>query len=182
MKIYTRTGDQGQTLLRRGRKVGKSDCLVKSLGDLDELNSLLGLSLAFSRNRITRKVLSLLQNRIFNVGAELSGWEPAGSSNFRKIEQSDVEQLETYIDQIEKDLKPLKNFILPGGSKSAAFLHVARSVSRRTERTLVELSLRKKMRNPFLLPFLNRISDLLFVLTRVENKKSEKSEKLWKKS
>lgn len=182
MKIYTRTGDHGQTSLVPGHKISKANALVSCLGDLDELNCFMGLSLAFSKNRLTKKILPLLQNLIFSAGAELSGWKPVTGHNFRKIGQSDVTLLENYIDQIEEALESLKNFILPGGSESAAFLHVARAVCRRAERTLVGLNLHKKVKNSFLLPLLNRTSDLLFILARNENRGFARKETVWQKN
>ncbi|MCL5004149.1 MAG: cob(I)yrinic acid a,c-diamide adenosyltransferase [Patescibacteria group bacterium] len=177
MAIYTRTGDIGTTSVGSFKRRSKADGLVKILGDLDELNSSLGLVLSYSKTTRTAKILKTVQNSIFNLGAKLTGHQ----KNFRKLEHPDVGFLEREIDKIERELKPLRNFILPGGSKGSAHLHLARSVCRRAERTVAENRKLVTEDNRILLPYLNRLADLLFVLARFENQRAGLKDRLWNK-
>ena len=180
--IYTKTGDQGKTSLGNGERVGKENCLISALGDLDELNCLLGLSINFIKNRETRKSLANLQNLIFNIGAEIAMGNLPSRRKFHHLSGEDVLNMEKGIDIVEKQLSELKAFILPGGSKGASSLHLARAVCRRGERTIVELHNSGKIKNKALLPFMNRLSDFLFVLARMENKGTKNPDVLWHKN
>ena len=177
MPIYTRTGDKGQTSLANGQRVKKTDCLVEIFGNLDELNCLLGIAQNFVKTRQAKSTLPHIQNLLFNVGAQIA---QAPKRSFRAVIQKDVDDLERGINKIETRLTPLKNFILPGGLKSASFLHLSRAVCRRVERSLIKDLNPKQIVNPNLLPFINRLSDYLFVLARLENKKISAKEVLWK--
>ncbi|MDD2655157.1 MAG: cob(I)yrinic acid a,c-diamide adenosyltransferase [Candidatus ainarchaeum sp.] len=169
MGIYTRTGDTGETAAHAGRRVRKDDSLVEAYGSLDELNSFLGLALAFSPSKGTQAILKKVQKGIFDIGASIfSGEVPVG--------EADVKTLEKDIDVVEERLKPLKHFIIPGGVKEAALLHCARTICRRAERRLVSAKADK-----MLIKYLNRLSDLLFVLARLENAKQGMGEEIWKK-
>ena len=180
MKIYTRTGDEGQTSLKRGQRVSKSDLLIKTLGDLDELNSFLGFSLNFVQTRVAKKLVPKLQESILRLGAQLSEDQSVNPSQQHKITREDTTNLENHIDKIEEQLKPLQQFILPGGSKGAAILHLVRSVCRRAERSLVRYFEDKGTQNKEILAYINRASDLFFVLARLENKKAGGVENRWK--
>lgn len=165
MKIYTRTGDQGQTGLWGGRRVPKHDLRIQAYGTVDECNSLLGLAQTVSPEELN-EALYELQNLLFVLGADLASPEDAPS--IPRIQAADVEKLETWIDQWEALLPPLTNFILPGGSPAAAWLHLARTVSRRAERMTVALHEAENI-NPQAVIWLNRLSDLLFVMARYAN-------------
>ena len=178
MRIYTRSGDRGQTSLHSGERVDKDRVRVEAYGTLDELNSILGVALSFCQNRKVKEVLTSLQNELFHAGSDL-----ATSGDVRKVERIGEQhwrQQEKIIDQLQEELPPLKNFILPGGSSGAASLHLARSVSRRAERLLVRLMKEGEAVNSELLAYLNRLSDLLFVLARYENVTQGNQEVIWK--
>ena len=179
MKIYTKTGDDGTTGLFGGDRLAKSAPRISAYGDVDELNSFLG----FARCRITdaglQQLLQQIQNELFVLGADLSTPLPYPASNqadlVRRISQSEAESLEKTIDRYNETLPPLEEFILPGGNEAAALLHVARAVARRAEREVVRLTQTEKL-NPHVLVYLNRLSDLLFVLARVANRQGGSGE------
>ncbi|HEX5055910.1 MAG TPA: cob(I)yrinic acid a,c-diamide adenosyltransferase [Gammaproteobacteria bacterium] len=160
-KIYTRTGDDGTTGTVDGRRVAKDTALIEAFGTLDELNSYLGLLLASGLPEDAAEVLRRVQHWLFNIGAEA-----AGSRNYR-LPAGAVTELEAALDRYNAGLPPLKEFILPGGSHNAALCHVARTVCRRAERRLLSWLTGNPDANPELLKYLNRLSDLLFVLARV---------------
>jgi len=170
MKIYTKTGDKGKTSLFGGQRVDKDDLRVECYGTVDELNSILGLAVTEVVDAEMKEVIQKIQNDLFILGGELATpVEKKFALNFSsKVDIDEVQFLENRIDHFEENLLPLKQFILPGGSKSAALLHVARSVSRRSERLAVKLSKRDVI-NENIIIYLNRLSDLLFVLARFEN-------------
>ncbi len=167
MKIYTRTGDTGETGLLGGVRVKKHDLRIEAYGTVDELNAVLGVVRAARPSSRVDQILDHIQNELFSVGAELATPTTAGS-HFGRVEESQVARLEEMIDLCETDLSPLKNFILPGGTPAAAQLHLARTVCRRAERLVVALSESSAV-SPQLVVYLNRLSDLLFVLARYEN-------------
>jgi cob(I)alamin adenosyltransferase len=179
MKIYTRTGDRGDTSLLDGTRVPKSDPRVEAYGDIDELNALLGWTRAAKVDPDLDEILILLQRDLFALGALLA--DPAARIADRvtkvAIGASDVGRLERWIDQLEEELPPLSRFILPGGSAAASTLHLARTVCRRAERRVVELGVESL--DPALLAFVNRLSDLLFVFARVVNKRAGCAEVEW---
>lgn len=169
MKIYTKTGDKGTTSLVYGTRISKHDIRVDAYGTCDEANSMIGLALSYLHDVENEEVNNLresfhkIQTMLFHVGAELS--TPPEKEVAWKVLEKDVVELETLIDQWEEKIPPLKNFILPGGHPAGATLHTARTVVRRAERLAVAVELR----NEFVLPYLNRLSDLLFVAARYVN-------------
>ncbi len=173
-KIYTRTGDDGSTGLGTGARVPKDSARVEAYGTIDELNSLVGMVIATPGTATAvAQCLSDIQHDLFDLGGELS--VPGRAV----IDDAAVTRLEALLDGFNADLPPLKDFILPGGSATAAACHVARSVSRRAERRLCSLT-RSEAVNPASLRYLNRLSDLLFVLARVLARQDGGSEVLWR--
>ena len=172
-RIYTRTGDAGETSLGDGTRVPKTDERVIAFGTVDELNSLLGVVLAAELPDELRGPLERIQNELFDLGADLSVPYADGDGKLR-IEQAQVDSLERVCDRFNDSLATLKSFVLPGGSEAAARLHVARAVCRRAE---IE-ALRVSPVNPLALTYLNRLSDLLFILARTAN--TGRAEPLWK--
>jgi cob(I)alamin adenosyltransferase len=172
-KVYTKTGDEGQTSLATGARVSKCSPRVAAYGDADELNSVLGLARCRISDASLQRLLEQIQNSLFVLGADLSTPQPAAGTPdpIRRIALSEVEFLENAIDRYNETLPALQEFILPGGSEPGALLHVARAVARRAERTAVALAQSETV-NPQALIYLNRLSDLLFVLARVVNRQS----------
>jgi cob(I)alamin adenosyltransferase len=180
MKIYTRTGDDGTTGLLGGVRLGKDDLRISAYGTVDELNALLGVCRAGELPTSVEAVIDALQHEMFMLGSELSS--PAGPPRGTDV-VGDVEiaRLEATIDEFESSLEPLREFILPGGSPAAAAIHVARCVCRRAEREMVALSRSSAVR-PLALVYINRVSDLLFVLARAANAAVGMPDVPWKKS
>lgn len=175
-RIYTRAGDAGETSLGDGTRVRKTDPRLEAYGTVDELNSLLGLALARELPEEFRPWLEGIQNDLFDLGADLS--VPLEDERERlRVSEAQVERLEELCDLVNERLEPLKSFVLPGGSEPAALLHVARSVCRRAERLAVALAEERSV-NPAALAYLNRLSDLLFILARAANAGSP--EPLWR--
>jgi cob(I)alamin adenosyltransferase len=174
-RIYTRAGDRGETSLGDGSRVPKLDCRIAAFGTVDEVNSLLGLALAGELPDELRAVLARIQNELFDVGADIS--VPFGIADRLRVSQAQVDALEADCDRFNADLPELRSFVLPGGSEAAARLHVARAVCRRAERDVLEASEQVEL-NPLVLVYLNRLSDLLFILARAANAGGE--EPLWK--
>ena len=168
-------GDRGETSLVGGR-VPKDDLRVESYGTIDELNSAIGLMGSFSKFDNINSNLKKIQNDLFVIGAELATVTEKGSSY--KITPEDVAWLEKISDEMEKEIKPLNKFVLPGGSNLAAAAHLARSVCRRAERRLVSLS-KKEQVNPELIRYINRLSDVLFIIARLTNQILKIEEKTW---
>lgn len=166
MKIYTRTGDQGDTGLFGGVRVPKTDLRVEAYGTIDETNAAIGLALSLCSAPFVKRVLLEVQSDLFTLGAELCA-APGHESRLgiQLLTDADVARLELAIDQAEEPLPELKNFILPGGPPDAAALHLARTVARRAERRTLTLSQREAVRATVLV-YLNRLADLLFVLAR----------------
>jgi cob(I)alamin adenosyltransferase len=166
MKIYTKTGDKGETGLFGGARVSKDDVRVEAYGAIDELNAALGLACALGALADEVTLIAELQNDLFVVGAELACVpEKRENLKLQLIEQRDVSRLEEHIDRLQAALPPLGNFILPGGTPVAAALHQARTVCRRAERRLLTLS-RSQWVSSELLVYLNRLADLCFVMAR----------------
>ena len=172
-RIYTKTGDDGTTGLGDGSRVSKSDLRIESLGAVDELNCTLGRILAAEVPHEVRQCLGRVQHDLFEVGAELS------LPGQVRIKEEHVTRLETELDAFNADLPPLKEFILPGGTPVAADAHFARAVCRRVERTLVALG-KHEMTGDDSRRFVNRLSDLLFVLTRVLNRAGGRDDVYWR--
>jgi cob(I)alamin adenosyltransferase len=174
-KIYTRTGDDGTTGLANGERVDKADPRVAAFGDVDETNSALGLLLAEpGLPQAITVSLTRIQHELFEIGAELS------LPGYRTIAAEHVAQLERDLDSLNEDLPPLKEFILPGGTRAAAVCHLARTVCRRAERSAWEASKLTEL-NPELLRYLNRLSDLLFVMARTLARLNGGQEILWRR-
>ena len=177
VKIYTRAGDRGETKLASGDKVSKDHPRLAAYGDLDELNSCLGVASSFIKDPKINKVLQEIQNELFNIGAELAS---LGKSQKLLLDKNQIDKMESLIDFYDKSLSDLHTFIIPGGTKEASFLHLARTICRRTEREVVSLTKKEKI-NPKITPYLNRLSDFLFVIARYLNKKAKIKEIPWKK-
>lgn len=173
-KIYTRNGDDGTTGLASGERVSKDCLLIKAQGDLDELNSSIACVRAYSDDKKLDTLLVAVQHHLFNVGGELSAPQCDLTS------ANDVKWLERWIDYFNTDLPPLKEFILPGGDAAVAHCHLARTVCRRAERNLVEWSRENPVRAE-LIQYINRLSDLLFVLARVIERNNQSKSTCWDK-
>ena len=171
-KIYTRTGDDGTTGLGDGSRVDKDSLRVETFGTVDELNSIIGLVLASGINDAVQDCLTRTQHELFDLGGELC------MPGYTLIPKTCVDQLEAELDHFNEDLPPLKDFILPGGSEPAARCHLARTVCRRAERLMVSLAKIEDI-NEISLRYLNRLSDLLFVIARVLARENGGSEVLW---
>ena len=171
-KIYTRTGDKGTTGLGDGSRVDKDDLRVETFGTVDELNSMVGLILASEIDDSVRACLTRTQHELFDLGGELC------MPGYTLVPEACVDQLETDLDRFNEDLPPLKDFILPGGSESAARCHLARTVCRRAERLMVSLAKVEDI-NEISLRYLNRLSDLLFVIARVLARANGGKEVIW---
>ena len=191
--IYTRTGDDGTTGLVGGKRVSKDSPRIWAGGAVDELNASIGLARAFNaeeRSRASRKierVLVRIQNELFNLGAELATLPEDFHKGMPRVSRSHVAALEKLLDALNAELGPLKEFILPGGCTTAAALHQARTICRRAERCCVRLApissglARNEKIGEFVVPYLNRLSDALFVLARWANSARGVKEALWQK-
>ena len=171
-KIYTRTGDAGTTGLGDGSRVAKDSLRIHALGEVDELNSVIGLLLCEDLPAPTREALTGIQHDLFDLGGELC------IPGFNNVTEAQVKRLEDLLDGYNADLPPLKDFILPGGAKSAAVAHLARTVCRRAERSVVTLASAEPV-SDLVRQYLNRLSDLLFVLGRVLNRHAGGTDVLW---
>jgi cob(I)alamin adenosyltransferase len=176
-KIYTRAGDGGETSLGDGSRVSKLDCRIASFGAVDELNSLIGVAVAGDVPDAFRATLARVQNELFDVGADLS--VPWGIADRLRITQASIDDLERDCDRFNADLPELRSFILPGGTETAARLHVARATCRRAEREVLAAQDEVEL-NPLVLVYLNRLSDLLFILARAANAHAGRDEPLWR--
>jgi cob(I)alamin adenosyltransferase len=179
MKIYTTTGDKGETGLFGGDRVPKDSPRIDAYGAVDELNSLIGIVRALRPNKKIDGVLQRVQSDLFVLGADLATRKASKRSLIPRISSLHVISLEKTIDAFQLSLRPLKSFILPGGTVAASCLHYARTVCRRAERSTVRLS-RTEDVNENVLVYLNRLSDLLFVLARFANHSAKKKETEWK--
>ena len=175
-KIYTKTGDNGDTALGDGQRVLKDNLRVNAYGNVDELNASIGVITLYATEDLKRK-LKNIQNDLFDLGADLC--VPIAEKNNQRLRVSSkqVETIEAEIDEMNNILKPLNSFVLPGGCKSATFLHLARTICRRAERSVVSLRSKEEI-NDNALVYLNRLSDWLFVASRVENQENS-TEVLW---
>jgi len=185
MKIYTKTGDKGLTGLIGGKRIPKNDIRIIAYGSVDELNSYIGLSLSLLSKQTSSSsfsdiivTLSRIQNELFIIGSDLADPDLSKSSSLR-VQSNMITVLENDIDNYEKELSPITYFILPGGSIESSNLHIARSIARRTETNVAKLFL-EDMINNLVLVYLNRLSDLLFVLSRTINKRLQISDIAWK--
>ena len=188
-RVYTRTGDAGKTRLAGGDEVWKDDFRVEVYGTVDELNAAVGVARAFNagakgpsaaRARL-EKELRWIQNKLFDVGGLLATPPGRTFGNMPRVTAKDVARLERLMDECQRDLKPLKEFVLPGGGTVAACLHLARTVCRRAERRCVQLARRDTI-DPLLVTFLNRLGDTFFVLARWAAGTRKEPEFLWERS
>lgn len=177
MKIYTKKGDSGDTSLFGGERVSKSAERIEAYGTVDELNSFVGLAASYELSEKGTKYLRKVQELLLVLGADLAT-PPSSKTRIERIGENDIEFLEDAIDEMEEDLEPLKNFILPGGAQSGATLHVARTVCRRAERAAVNCKKTDEISDETI-KFLNRLSDFLFVMARYENKQAGVHEETW---
>lgn len=182
MKIYTKTGDKGETSLFGAGRVSKDNIRIEAFGTVDELNSFIGLVITESKNDEVKQTLIKIQNQLFNLGSDLATPNEMESQNISipRITDEDYKYIEQQIDFFSDKLDELKFFILPGGTRAASILHIARTICRRAERRVVALNNTVKI-NSNIIIFLNRISDLLFVLARYENKISGIKDIKWGK-
>ena len=180
MKIYTKTGDKGETGLFGGERVSKNSLRIETYGTIDELNAFLGLAVLEVTDTSIKNILQNIQNQLFTVGADLSTpqIEKNKKLNITRTPKEFYLSAEKIIDKYESQLDELKNFILPGGSKGAALLHICRTITRRAEREVVALDNTVKIGNNIII-FLNRLSDLFFVLARYENRVSNIPDIKW---
>jgi cob(I)alamin adenosyltransferase len=177
MKIYTKTGDTGQTSLFGGGRVSKATVRIEAYGTVDELNSHLGFIRALKVTDTADNWLEIIQNDLFTLGADLA--TPIDTKvKIKRISNSESDPLEKWIDKMEESLAPLKFFILPGGSPAAAAIQIARTVCRRAERCVITAAESEQISNDCII-YLNRLSDFLFVLSRYENSKAGISEIKW---
>ena len=183
VKIYTKGGDAGQTSLFFGPRVAKDHVRVEAYGTVDELNAVLGLARAELSDADLDARIQEIQSSLFDLGGELATPESEARAREGKaqasVEDADVTTLESWIDEFETELEELRNFILPGGTRAAACFHLARTVCRRAERRTVSLTAEGAV-SEVALRYLNRLSDLLFVLARVANRRSGVAEPIWK--
>lgn len=176
-RIYTRTGDKGETGLVGGARISKDSLRVEAYGNVDELNSVIGLARTFLKDSELSVILQEVQKDLFVAGADLASVGGA-VREVPRISKQRIAEMERTIDKFEDELHPLKAFILPGGGAAGSFLHYSRTVSRRAERHIVTLSKMEKI-NEQMIPYMNRLSDLLFVIARVANHRENKAETEW---
>jgi cob(I)alamin adenosyltransferase len=187
-RVYTRTGDGGDTALVGGRRVPKDAPRIEAYGTIDELNAIIGLARVFNAERLKKgkdyrwldEVFRRLQNELFDLGSELATPEDAVYEGMHRVGEAQVTELEKLMDRCQKDLKPLKSFVLPGGGRVGGFLHQARTVCRRAERRVLALA-RVETISPWPLRYVNRLSDLLFVLSRWVGHRLGETEYLWER-
>ncbi len=179
MKIYTKFGDSGETALYGGTRIPKDALQIEAIGTVDELNAYIGYAQTLIDDTDLCEVIERIQNHLFSLGANLA--TPATHTKSAELQVSEdfTLEMEKAIDTLSDELPPLTNFILPGGCQAGSVLHVARAVCRRSERCVVRLT-READVNPEILRSLNRLSDLLFVLARVVNHRSQMPEPIWK--
>ena len=178
MKIYTKTGDRGDTRLFDGTSVRKNNDRVEAYGDVDELNSFIGAAAAFMKDAALAGMLGEIQKDLFSVGAQLANPKFKNANEKFQLSRTRIEALEQGIDDFETELPPLRQFILAGGGHAGSLLHIARTVCRRAERRVVSLSGAVEI-NPDVIEYMNRLSDFLFVIARVVNHREGKQEIPW---
>jgi len=187
-KVYTRTGDKGETALVGGKRVPKDSLRIDAYGTIDELNSIVGLARAFNEERLDAgdahqfldEVLCRLQDELFDLGSELATPPESFQEGMYRVGEAEISRLEKLIDKCQEDLEPLKSFILPGGGRVGAYLHQCRTVCRRAERDILRLSRGEEI-NRNLIKYVNRLSDLFFVLSRWIAKQAGEQEYLWQR-
>ncbi len=176
MRIYTRTGDKGETSLFGGKRVKKHSLRVEAYGCVDELNSFIGLARSFNKDNEIDSIIENLQQDLFTIGADLATPLDAKTPKpIKRVSKNQIDDMEKAIDKIWSRLKPLKGFVLPAGTITASCLHVARAVCRRSERAIIALSEKEEINN-HVVPYVNRLSALLFVLALLANQNEGVSE------
>ena len=187
-KVYTRTGDKGETALVGGKRVPKDSARVDAYGTIDELNSIVGLARVFNEecldagegHRFLDSVLCRIQDELFDIGSELATPPEFFQDGMYRVGEEEITQIEKLIDQCQQDLEPLNSFILPGGGRVGAYLHQCRTVCRRAEREILRVS-RTEDINDRVIKYINRLSDLFFVLSRWIAKQTGEQEYLWQR-
>jgi cob(I)alamin adenosyltransferase len=187
-KVYTRTGDRGETALVGGHRVPKDSLRIEAYGTIDELNSIVGLARVFNEesldageaHRFLDEVLCQIQDELFDLGSELATPPEFFQQGMYRVGSGEIARLEKLMDKCQKDLEPLKSFILPGGGRVGAYLHQCRTVCRRAERDVLRLS-REEEINSDVIKYVNRLSDLFFVLSRWIAKQTGEQEYLWQR-
>jgi len=187
-KVYTRAGDKGETSLVGGKRVPKDSPRIDAYGTIDELNSIVGLARVFNEesldagdaHQFLNGVLCQIQDELFDLGSELATPPEFFQEGMYRVSKNEIERIEKLIDQCQKDLEPLKSFILPGGGRIGAYLHQCRTVCRRAERELWRFSRTEEI-NADALKYVNRLSDLFFVLSRWIAKQTGEREYLWQR-
>jgi cob(I)alamin adenosyltransferase len=187
-KVYTRAGDKGETRLVGGKRVPKDSPRVEAYGAIDELNSIVGLARVFNEESLDAgdghqfldEVLCRLQDELFDIGSELATPPEFFKEGMYRVSENEIKRLEKLIDRCQEDLEPLKSFILPGGGRIGAYLHQCRTVCRRAEREILRLSRSEKV-NQNAIKYVNRLSDLFFVLSRWIAKQTGEPEYLWQR-
>ncbi len=187
LKVYTKTGDKGTTGLADGTRIQKDDLRIECYGTIDELNSILGIcrqnleEMPKKEKHLLDSWIYAIQNDLFNIGSDLATPLASRWENMIILSEQDTIQLEKMIDYCQNMLEPLNEFVLPGGTKLNSYLHLARTICRRAERLIVSLSFEKEI-NPNILPYINRLSDLFFVLSRWTQKLAKLKEVTWSKN
>jgi len=187
-KVYTRTGDKGETSLVGGKRLPKDSPRIDAYGTIDELNSIVGLARAFNEEKLAAgeahrfldSVLRQVQDELFDLGSQLATPDDFYQAGMYRVSQREVKKLEQLIDECQKELEPLKSFVLPGGGKIGAYLHQCRTVCRRAEREILRLS-RVEPLTEWTITYVNRLSDLFFVLSRWISKQTGEPEYLWQR-
>lgn len=187
-RVYTRTGDQGETALVGGKRVPKDSLRVEAYGTIDELNSVVGIARTFNEEKIVADeahrfldlVLRQIQDELFDLGSELATPPESFRKGMYRVGEQEVKKIEQLIDECQKELGTLPSFVLPGGGKIGAYLHQCRTVCRRAERTILRLSRTEEL-GEWPLKYLNRLGDLFFVLSRWINKQTSEPEYLWQR-
>lgn len=187
-RVYTRTGDKGETGLVGGKRVPKDSPRIEAYGTIDELNSVVGLARAFNEERLSKgqahryldEILRQVQNELFDLGSELATPPDSHHPAIYRVGEKEVKRIEQILDGCQKELKPLKSFVLPGGGKIAAILHQCRTVCRRAERDILRLSRAEEI-GVWPIKYVNRLSDLFFVLSRWVAKRMGEREDLWQR-
>ncbi len=187
-RVYTRTGDKGETALVGGRRVPKDSLRIEAYGTIDELNSIVGLARLFNEERLKEgeahrfldKVLRKIQDELFDLGSELATPADFTYAGMYRIGAGEIRKIEEIIDECQKELRPLKSFVLPGGGRIGGYLHQCRTVCRRAEREILRLS-RVEEISEWPLKYVNRLSDLFFVLSRWGGKNMGEKEYLWQR-
>jgi cob(I)alamin adenosyltransferase len=187
-RVYTRTGDRGETALVGGKRVPKDSLRIEAYGTIDELNSTVGLARVFNEENLEAgeahqfldEVLCRLQDELFDLGSELATPPESFRPGMYQVSESEIDRLEKLIDKCQEDLEPLNSFILPGGGRIGAYLHQCRTVCRRAERDILRLSREQEIKR-YVIKYVNRLSDLFFVLSRWIAKQTGEQEYLWQR-